>query len=1646
MTKQDKIPGGLAKGKSPKDFDPKELAMGIEVEKEHLVNDGHSKQEMHDMAQEIAMDHLTEIPDYYTRLKKMESEAEGQSKHAAGEAHAKSLALMKFLSKLAKSLGPKVGEHVYVVGGAVRDFVLDRPIKDVDVVVDSVALGRDSEWFARQVEKAIPVQTNFVTNQYGVVLMKVLGDWMLDGLNMKGEDIEIANARKESYGGEEGKGYKPHMVEPSTIEEDVVRRELTYNCMAGDTLIPTERGLLRIDQIASRESGDQQKIHLKVSGKDGPSTAVGWQYSGHTRTVKVTSDWGHQFSCTGHHPVLVFQNNEHVWVKADDLSAGDLLCVSSKGLTRTDPLPLNLSDPVKPVRGWLKEVCKPQEMTPDLAFLMGCLVSEGSNTHKRVSFSNSDPAFISRYEESFEKVFGFRPSRNQVASAGGIREFYGTPYTVSRDGFDVYADSKTVVGWLGELGLYMGGRQNGKSASHFKVVPWSILQTDRQSQSAFLAAYLEGDGSIESKSGRITFISKSPTLRRQIQALLGSHGILSRVQGRFVLLNAVDSALLWSEIEPFMVSKRFDYGKRTFKSRNRFGIPKDYLAGFLEGRRLRSAGRAGMFYQTDDGGEVALRGVGEAIRTIKRLLHDAYARGDFDAFLENLDRISSVEAQKLRHLFGCSYQYVPVASVEEDGERDVYDISMHKGVEPAFVANGVVVHNTLLMRLIDLANGPDKKDIVDLTGCGLKDLEEGRMQCPRDPDIVFSDDPSRMIRVIKYALRYGHKLTPDTLASIRRNAGKLANIPSSHLAQMLTQIVLTEKTWKQALKMMDHLDLLEPVRGVLLKDKSFKSTMENYVNSQRMDMLFGLLDVGLPLGAGIGFLDAGEQTRLREITLGMDRAEAWDFVGMLKNPGNAWKDKKFMPELAREYGFLGKGMATLAPEVSRIGRELLLDQPEMAKDPVRLKRLVREQVERVVPRLQRTAGDDDSEDGTVKLAAPEKYKDIDFKPPESVANAAKKGLEYRQKASPSNRGGLTSEEAGEQGIGSGVQRATNLKNRDTLSPETVKQMAAFFSRHEKNKSIAAEHKDEPWNDKGHVSWLLWGGDAGKAWADKVIKQMEAADERAKKVASYKVAKEIPFLWVVEDPTKISELGDIVWGTDNPRKLQNVLRGAGNDWPRRNPVFHDSKSSAVKDAMNRLRSLHGVIPEWVVGSPSPTKLAGDKVALEVYVDSNGMASDDEGNRWQTRGYPEGTYFGADARRLVRMDSGGGGGYGGSRYPQRAPKQMAVEFPYGSSDYKEWQDRRYKTYMAAWLMGDAKGSQFLKDSLYKSGFTEKQLKWFESLERRYSRLARQLPDDLHLVFYNGRSPGVERMPERLRESLQAKGWLSGGSAPVWIFGGAKNGAPNPPEQDSSAAPDTRKQQLEALDLLLAKKPGDRFLQSLADQVRRGRRLSEKQTAALRRNFYQVGLRDQAGLFKAASTLLPVTGNGKSVGLFIRVPEELAAQFPVKFDEPSPAHVTLLIVGEVPEGRREEFSRIVQDVCDTVHGPIKAHLAGVDHFVHPGGDRKVFYSPVRFSKDVAEIRDRLWVSLEDAGFEIKDGFPMAYNPHVTLGYIPDAHDGQWDGASPGGSWEFNTIEAWDLPELLTFEFRGRVLRNPTPSELRRTAIRKAYKVFGR
>lgn len=117
------------------------------------------------------------------------------------------------------------------------------------------------------------------------------------------------------------------------------------------------------------------------------------------------------------------------------------------------------------------------------------------------------------------------------------------------------------------------------------------------------------------------------------------------------------------------------------------------------------------------------------------------------------------------------------------------------------------------------------------------------------------------------------------------------------------------------------------------------------------------------------------------------------------------------------------------------------------------------------------------------LNAPKKYDGIDFTPPQGVRDAAIRALKKRAEQPPSKRG-MTAV---------GIARARDLSNGVTLSPDTIKRMVAYFTRHEVDK------QGSTWEEygKGRQAWDGWGGDAGYTWAKKILAQMERADEKEK---------------------------------------------------------------------------------------------------------------------------------------------------------------------------------------------------------------------------------------------------------------------------------------------------------------------------------------------------------------------------------------------------------------------------------------------------------------------------------------------------------------------------------------------------------------------
>jgi hypothetical protein len=75
------------------------------------------------------------------------------------------------------------------------------------------------------------------------------------------------------------------------------------------------------------------------------------------------------------------------------------------------------------------------------------------------------------------------------------------------------------------------------------------------------------------------------------------------------------------------------------------------------------------------------------------------------------------------------------------------------------------------------------------------------------------------------------------------------------------------------------------------------------------------------------------------------------------------------------------------------------------------------------------------------------------------------------------------------GTDTGWARANQLDNREALSEDTVRRMAAF-RRHQDNAEMS---DDEGRADCGWMMWKAWGGEEGVAWAERKVDQLDDAD-------------------------------------------------------------------------------------------------------------------------------------------------------------------------------------------------------------------------------------------------------------------------------------------------------------------------------------------------------------------------------------------------------------------------------------------------------------------------------------------------------------------------------------------------------------------------
>ena len=109
-------------------------------------------------------------------------------------------------------LADERGQRAFVIGGFVRDLLLDRPCKDIDIVTEGSGIE-----LAKATAKSMDIRQVHVFKNFGTAMFKA-----------RDHEVEFVGARKESY----SRGSRKPVVEDGTLEDDQNLRDFTINAMA----------------------------------------------------------------------------------------------------------------------------------------------------------------------------------------------------------------------------------------------------------------------------------------------------------------------------------------------------------------------------------------------------------------------------------------------------------------------------------------------------------------------------------------------------------------------------------------------------------------------------------------------------------------------------------------------------------------------------------------------------------------------------------------------------------------------------------------------------------------------------------------------------------------------------------------------------------------------------------------------------------------------------------------------------------------------------------------------------------------------------------------------------------------------------------------------------------------------------------------------------------------------------------------------------------------------------------------------------------------------------------------------------------------------------------------------------------------------
>lgn len=436
------------------------------------------------------------------------------------------------------------------------------------------------------------------------------------------------------------------------IFESLKHQALIHQCLAGETLIMTDRGLVPIRDAVDAFFVDTDAGVLPLSRH--------WVH-GREPVFEVRTSHGHSIRATAEHRFLVVaEHGGFEWRRLSQLRAGDWLVLSTgRWLGKEVALKAFRPAPRRAGPGEFerKPIRLPDTLTEELAELLGLYMGDGANSRWGIRFIGN--------REEIERV-------RYLA-----RECFGVDPTVCRHR-SIWEASILRL----DLKEWWEAQGFRKKSSLQAFVPDAILHGPEWCAQAFLRGLFAADGCART-SGHITLSTSSGNLARQIPVVLFHLGVpcrilaLSRKEGGYQI--SVSSK------QGFEAFRRdIGFGLRSKDERLAAIAPHQI---FVRGERVPNQREPLQNWYAGLGSE--------ARRLAKMTLRGAMWMRRYELSRHHISVLHAQGLQLTRAIedrAAENYLYTRVTDIVLSGEAEVFDLTVE--LKHSYIANGFVSHNS----------------------------------------------------------------------------------------------------------------------------------------------------------------------------------------------------------------------------------------------------------------------------------------------------------------------------------------------------------------------------------------------------------------------------------------------------------------------------------------------------------------------------------------------------------------------------------------------------------------------------------------------------------------------------------------------------------------------------------------------------------------------------------------------------------------------------------------------------------------------------------------------------------------------------------------------------------------------------------------